>query len=88
MDAAADEQVFNEVSDAVQAVLMRYVDQRHARTGEAREALCVVAGKALVVMGCMFAGNGLGLHDPSIGLRPAYECLDKLTDAARKYHGR
>jgi len=73
---------FSHVSTSVEAETRRYVDERHRLTGETRDELCIEAGKALVMIGCTFLGNGLGIKDPEQGLQPGRELLKRFEEIA------
>lgn len=82
------ENYFQEVYDALYKSLMQSIDQRHLKTGEDRHMLCVQVGKALVLLGSSFAGNGLMIDDPDLCLQPAMELLEKLRHTAERIHKR
>lgn len=69
--------VFQEVTEAVNDTLQQYVDNR-VQSGDDESEVMVQVGRALVMTGCVYLGNGLGIRDPEQGLQPGHDLLARF----------
>lgn len=86
MVSQADDPVVGPLVDDIQGQVMRTIETFSSLQGQPRELLCVDFGKALVLLGCNFIGNALGL-DADEGLQPGRDCIERfraMVEAAQK----
>jgi hypothetical protein len=82
---ALDEQINNEVGDAVHKVLVDYMEQKQKQLGMERRALAVMVGKPLIMLGglylagAIFAGRKSCTNEAEAQerLQPAIDCIHK-----------
>lgn len=70
--------MFFELSKQVDQFVRAYVDKRFSQVDEDRINAAIDAGRALIMLGCSFLGNAIGLKDPDIGLQPGRACLQEF----------
>jgi hypothetical protein len=75
------DRVYTHVGDMCCSRVKGYIDGLYPIGGSPesdRYQACVQAGKALMVLGISFLGNGLGINDPERTIRPMADLLAKL----------